>query len=72
MIKRIRTSPEKLGKLLNLPEGVEIAAVRQGEFGGIEITVADPNDVLPEEGRYENGSWVACESKGSTRGARVE
>lgn len=60
-------SLESLKKILHLPDRVDVMAVRQGDFGQVEITYFDP-----EPGEQEmvldldTMEWKPSEPKGQT------
>ena len=71
MLKNMHISFKLLQRLLALPEGVIIAAARQGVTNsGIEFVIVDPDNKLPEECSLDEAThqWVECSNKGSTRG----
>ncbi len=47
MIKNLPMSLDMLGKLLGLPEGVTVVAVRQSQFRQVEFTLIDPENRIP-------------------------
>jgi hypothetical protein len=71
MIKTLQINLKILPKLLALPEGVEVAAVRQSDQGNLEITIVDNDSKIPEGAIYNvsklpEGTWDVYPDKGPT------
>lgn len=58
----VLSSLDNFKSWLNLPEGCEIAAVRQTDNRGMEITVVDQNNKLPDNAKFDPDvkEWIEC------------
>jgi hypothetical protein len=67
MLKKMQVSYHTLGRLLNLPVGVQIAAVREADsFKVAEFVLVDEYNKLTEEYTldFETMQWVPSPTKG--------
>lgn len=75
MLSKMTISFSTLAKVLNLPEGVDVVAVKDGDHNCAELRLSDKLGVFGDkeyvfdmDKRYVVLGWKEASNKGSTRG----